>query len=122
MIVAMKNSPRMAVAVLMTALVIGGIAVAGLSLRSHPAQIASPSPLVRERVVHETRVRTVHVHPRKATSASASPPPAPAVTTVRSTASQQPPQAAPPQEVSSRVSPVGGRGEHERGEHEGPDD
>lgn len=121
MILDMKNRTRIALAASMTAFLIGGLSGAGLSLRSHPTSSGSttPSPLVRDRIVHRTRVRTIAVPSTKpASSAGGSPSPTGVATTLASAAEDVNPRIVTPRKVSSRVSPVGGRHAEEEPEHE----
>ena len=103
----MRHPTRIRIAVVSTALFLGGLAAAGMGFRAaHDSGPQSVTAHPRTEVIHETRIRTVHVPPRR-TKARATRPTQP-VSQLRVPASA-------PAEVRSRVSPTRG----ERAEDEG---
>jgi hypothetical protein len=127
----MNNRIRVVLAGVTTAAFMGGLTVGGLALRD-PSTSAAPAapakPIVRTRVIHQTKVRTVHEPVHKSPPASGSPTPPAQITAVATPAGPVravPPRViAAPRKVTSRVSPTGGHGGDDRGEHahEGGDD
>jgi hypothetical protein len=116
-----RTSLKTLFAVAVTAMFIGGLSVAGLSLRSVGPQAAPvKAPIVREQVIHQRRIRSVTIKPPS--------PPSDATATsglaasIASASDEGARRAATPLKVSSRVSPVshGGENEHES-EHETDD-
>ena len=134
----MESPTRIKVADATTAIAVGGLAGAGIALRSEgEPTVATSAAADRARpvVIHRKRVKRV---PAKGPAASSSPPATPAsapAAPVRASSSTpttvvaapaQPAVSVPaPEPVSSRTSPAGsGGGEHEsddRGEREGGD-
>jgi hypothetical protein len=126
----MKRLNRIRIAAISAAFFLGGLTAVGFGFQASRDSTATPVTVVRPKVqvIHKTRVRTVHVRPKRAHPAPA--PAAPAAAAPPGPAVQ--PAAAPqvvaqaPKRVKSRVSPTGRGGEgregDDRGEHEGHDD
>jgi hypothetical protein len=124
----MNRINRIRIAAVSAAFFLGGLTAVGFGLRgnghSSPAQVTAVRPKVQ--VIHQTRVKTVHVRPKRKPAPAppapvAAPTPAPAAPAVQPASTPRVVQA--PTRVKSRVSPTGNRGEgDDRGEHEGHDD
>lgn len=121
----MKHLNRIRIAALSAAFFLGGMTAVGFGMKatrdSTATQVTVANPKVR--VIHQTRIRTVHVRPKRRptppTPPAAAAPPAPTVQPV----SSPPVVVQAPKRVKSRVSPTGGRHEgDDRGEREGHDD
>ena len=112
----MKDSSRIRIAALSAAFVLGGLTAAGFGLRAaRDERPATAAVHPRTQVIHQTRVRTVHVRPKRARANAAAAPAVPAVTQVPAA---RPAAVQVVQKVRSRVSPTGGGGEREEGEGE----
>jgi hypothetical protein len=128
----MNNTRRIRIAALSTALFLGGITAGGLGMR---AINESPAPKTvtvtpRTQVIRQTKVRTIHIKPKKPKRAPS--PPVAASTAAAAAqpvaAQTQPAVVQSPTKVTSRTSSTGsggggGEGEHDGGgEHEGGGD
>jgi len=129
-IIVMRHLTRIRIAALSAAFFLGGVTAAGFGIRAARDTGSTPVSTVRPRtqVLHQTRIRTAHVRAKRAHSSS-SPPGTETgpVSAPRQVVGVPPSQtrtvvAQAPAKVQSRVSPAGGKGEDDGGEHEGRDD
>jgi hypothetical protein len=126
-IASMKHLNRIRIAALSAAFFLGGMTAVGFGLKATRDSTATPVTVTHPRVqvIHQTRIRTVHVRPKRKPAPPA--PPAPAVAAPPAPTVQQvstpPAVVQAPKRVKSRVSPTGRRHEgDDGGEREGHDD